>query len=475
MSDFRYQTALAAAHTHALEWLGSLHTRPLPSRLDEAAVAASLGELPDGPEDVATTIDLLAERMEPGLAGMGSGRFFGFVIGGAHPAALAADWLVSAWDQNAAMRVTTPATAAAERTAGRWILDLLGLPSGSSVGFATGATMANFVGILAARGELLRQLGWDMDQGLAGSPQIRVLAGAEVHLSPGAALRYAGLPQPELVAADAQSRMIPAALEAALVAAPTQPTLVLLQAGDIHSGDSDPFAELIPLAHRCGAWVHVDGAIGLWQAASPSLRHLVAGVELADSWTTDAHKTLNVPYDCGLIIVRDERAHRAATAMHGPYIDDFNDGLGQPFDYVPEMSRRARGVPVWAVLRSLGRSGVAKLVDRMVLRAREIAAGIAAIPGAVLLNDVVFTQASIAFESDERTRRIVAAILDEGEVWMSGSQWHGRAVLRISVSNWQTNEDDVERAVAAVARAVARVELGVSPPRHPANPLMSAT
>jgi len=255
--------------------------------------------------------------------------------------------------------------------------------------------------------------------------------------------------------------MTPAALEAALAAAPGQPTIVLLQAGDIHSGDSDPFAELVPIAHRHGAWVHVDGAIGLWQAASPALRHLVDGVELADSWTTDAHKTLNVPYDCGLVIVRDERAHRAATAMHGPYIDDFNDGHGQPFDYVPEMSRRARGVPVWAVLRSLGRQGVVDLVDRMALRARRLAAGIAAIPAATVLNEVVFTQASIAFESDETTRRVVAAILDEGEVWMSGSEWQGRAVLRISVSNWQTSEDDVERSIAAVARAVALVGAGV--------------
>lgn len=461
MSDFRYQTALAAAHVHALEWLGSLHTRTLPPRVDDAVIAGSLGELPDGPEDAAATIDLLAERMEPGLTGIGSGRFFGFVMGGAHPAALAADWLVSAWDQNAAMRATTPATAAAEETAGRWVLDLLGLPRGASVGFATGATMANFVGILAARGELLRRAGWDLDRGMVGAPPIRVLAGAQVHLSPEAALRYAGLPQPELVAADRQSRMIPAALEAALATAPGQPTIVLLQAGDIHSGDSDPFAELIPIAHRHGAWVHVDGAIGLWQAASPALRHLVAGVELADSWTTDAHKTLNVPYDCGLVIVRDERAHRAATAMHGPYIDDFNDGHGQPFDYVPEMSRRARGVPVWAVLRSLGRQGVVDLVDRMALRARRLAEGIAAIPGATVLNNVVFTQASIVFESDETTRRVVAAILDEGEVWMSGSEWQGRIVLRISVSNWQTSEDDVERSIAAVARAVALVGAGV--------------
>lgn len=453
MSDMEYQLALDRARVHALEWLGSLHSRPLPARATDPDVVDALGELPATGEPAGRTIDRLAACLEPGLTGFGSGRFFGFVIGGSHPAALAADWLVAAWDQNAAMRTMSPATAAAEETAGRWIVELLGLPTGSSVGFTTGATMANFAGIVVARTELLRRAGWDLDRGLAGSPSIRVLAGDQVHASVGAALRYAGLAQAELVASDSQSRMVPAALESALASGSGQPTLVILQAGDIHSGDSDPFRELIGLAHDAGAWVHVDGAIGLWQAASPSARRLAEGVELADSWATDAHKTLNVPYDCGVIVVRDARAHRAAMAIHGPYVDDFHDGHGQPFDHVPEMSRRARGVPVWAVLRALGRQGVVELIDRMSLRARQLAAGIGGIPGAAILNDVVFTQVSIAFETDERTRAIAAAILDEGSVWISGSQWRGRAVLRISVSNWQTDEGDVAEAVAAVERA----------------------
>lgn len=457
MSDAEYQLALERAHVHALGWLGSLHTRPLPARASDPQVAEALGDLPASGEPAARTIDRLAACLEPGLTGFGSGRFFGFVIGGAQPAALAADWLVSAWDQNAAMRVMSPATAAAEETAGRWIVDLLGLPTGSSVGFTTGATMANFAGIVTARTELLRRAGCDLDDGLAGTPAIRVLAGDQVHTSVNAALRYAGLAQPELIGADGQSRMIPAALQAALDGGTGGPTLVILQAGDIHSGDSDPFAALVRLAHDAGAWVHVDGAIGLWQAASPSTRHLTAGVELADSWATDAHKTLNVPYDCGVVIVRDARAHRAAMAIHGPYVDDFHDGHAQPFDHVPEMSRRARGVPVWATLRALGRQGVVDLVDRMSLHACRLAEGIGRIPGATVLNDVVFTQVSIAFESDERTKAIAAALIDDGTVWISGSQWRGRAVLRISVSNWQTDERDVAQAVAAVARAAERV------------------
>ena len=443
--------AFSRAAERAGAWLGSLDSRPVTPEVLHEAVENALGELPDGPTDDAEVIDLLAEAVEPGLAAMGSGRWFGFVMGGAYPVSIAADWLVSTWDQNAGMLATTPGVVAAERVAARWLLELLGLPEDASVGFVTGATTANFVGILVGRDELLRRSGWDHDSGLAGGPSIRVLAGAEVHISPLQALRYAGLPQPELLDVDAQGRVLPATLEAALAADPDRPTLVLLQAGDIHSGDSDPFAALIPIANRYPTWVHVDGAFGLWQAASPSLRHLTAGLELADSWATDAHKTLNVPYDCGIVIVRDATAHRAAMSMHAPYL--FEEEEANPYELVPEMSRRARGVPVWATLRALGRRGVAELVDRLHLRARQLADGIGALPGARVLNDVVFTQVCVAFEDDARTRAIVEALLAEGEVWISGSEWHGRPILRISVSNWATSEDDVARAIAAVARA----------------------
>jgi len=444
--------AFTRASERAAAWLGSLESVQVTPSSAHDAIEETLGALPDGPTDDAEVIDLLADAVEPGLAGMGAGRWFGFVIGGAHPVSIAADWLVSAWDQNAGMLPTTPGVVAAERVAARWIVDLLGLPSESSVGFVTGGTTANLVGILVGRDELLRRSGWDPDKGLAGGPSIRVLAGAEVHISPLQALRYAGLPQPELLDVDAQGRMLPAGLEAALSAEPDRPALVLLQAGDIHSGDSDPFAELVPIARRHPTWVHVDGAFGLWQAASPALSHLTTGLELADSWATDAHKTLNVPYDCGMVIVRDATAHRRAMSMHAPYL--FAEEEAHPYELVPEMSRRARGVPVWATLRALGRSGVVDLVDRLHLRALQLADGIGSLPGARVLNDVVFTQVCVAFEDDARTRAIVEEILAEGEVWMSGSEWHGRAVLRISVSNWATSEDDVARSVAAVARAV---------------------
>jgi glutamate/tyrosine decarboxylase-like PLP-dependent enzyme len=281
-------------------------------------VADALGrDLPDEPTAAADVVDLLAEAVEPGLVAMPSGRFFGFVIGGSHPAALAADWLVGAWDQNAVLRQVTPGVAAVEEVAGTWLLDLLGLPPGSGVGFATGATTANFTGIASGRDALLRAAGWDVARGLAGGPAVRVLAGRERHDSIDLALRYAGLPSPELVDVDDQGRVRPEALADALRAGSGGPTLVLLQAGNLHSGASDPFDACVPLAHEHGAWVHVDGAFGLWAAAAPTYRHLTAGVEAADSWATDAHKTLNVPYDCGVVVVRDPAALTASIESAG--------------------------------------------------------------------------------------------------------------------------------------------------------------
>jgi glutamate/tyrosine decarboxylase-like PLP-dependent enzyme len=448
MSD--HEKALNRAHDHATAWLDSLGDRPVPARAHADAVADALGrELPEGPSEAADVVDLLAEACEPGLVAMPSGRFYGFVVGGTHPAAMAADWLVSAWDQNAAMRLVTPATAAAEEIAGHWLVDLLGLPQGTAVGFATGATMANFTGIAAGRDDLLRRAGWDASRGLAGGPAIRVLAGRERHDSVDLALRYAGLPSPELVDVDTQGCVEPDALRAALGAA-SGPTMVLLQAGNLHSGGSDPFTDCIPLAHEHDAWVHVDGAFGLWAAGSPSYAHLTEGVAAADSWATDAHKTLNVPYDCGVVGVRDPAALGAAMNMHGDYlIQDVQD----PFGRVPEMSRRARGVPAWAALRAMGRSGVSDLVDRLCSHARTFAESIARIEGAEILNDVVFTQVCATFGSDERTRAVVEHMLAEGTAWTTGSRWRDRTVLRISMSNASTTEDDVARSVDALRRA----------------------
>jgi glutamate/tyrosine decarboxylase-like PLP-dependent enzyme len=455
--------ALPTALEHAQRWLASLEDRAVPPQVQVEELVERLGpELPDGPQDPAAVVEHLATALEPGLTGMPSGRFYGMVIGGAHPAALAADWLTSAWDQNAGLARLTPAATATEVVAGAWLLELLGLPEDSAVGFVTGGTMANFTCLAAGRDAVLRNAGWDpAADGLVGSPGVRVLVGAERHDTVDLALRYLGLGAPEPVASDDEGRLVAADLERAL-GERHGPTVVCLQAGNVHSGAYDPFAEAVEVAHRHGAWVHVDGAFGLFAAASPAYRHLTEGVAGADSWATDAHKTLNVPYDCGIAIVRDPAAVRAAMGMHGDYL--IHDEGGDPFEKVPELSRRARSIPVWAVLAALGRTGVADLVERMAGHAAAFARGIGEIPGAEVLNEVVFTQVCVSFGDDERTREVVARLLEEGEAWMSGSTWRGRAVLRISVSNWSTTERDVGRSLRALRLAAgAANRVGVDP------------
>lgn len=447
---------LARAQEHALRWLATLPDRAVPPTASVAEVVGALGsELPDGPTDPIAVIDLLAQAVEPGLTAIPSGRFFGFVMGGTHPAGMAADWLTSAWDQNAGMRTVTPAATAVEDVAEGWVLDLLGLPAGGAVGFVTGGTMANFTCLAAARDAVLTRAGWDVvARGMAGSPGVRVLVGAERHGSVDLVLRYLGVGAPELVPVDRQGRIDPAALREMLESGDDdRPVVVVLQAGNIHSGAFDPFEGAIAVAHEHGAWVHVDGAFGLFAGAAPAYRHLVHGYEAADSWATDAHKTLNVPYDCGLAIVRDPTALRAAMSMHGDYL--IQDTAGDPFEKVPELSRRARAFTVWAVLRSLGRSGVAELVEGLAGHARAFADGIAGIEGAEVLNDVVFTQVCAAFGDDVRTLDVVRRMLEDGTAWTSGSVWRERAVLRISVSNWSTTDADVERTLDALRAAVA--------------------
>ncbi|MGW7456843.1 pyridoxal phosphate-dependent decarboxylase family protein [Streptomyces sp. NPDC054797] len=449
------EAALRQAYGHAVDWLASLSGRRVPARASVEEIVRALGtELPAGPSTPADVVDLLATACEPGLTAFPSGRFYGFVVGGTEPAALAADWLVSAWDQNCVMRAVSPSYAAAEEIAGAWLLDLLGLPGDSAVGFTTGATMANFTCLAAGRDAVLRRAGLNVARdGLAGGPGVRVLAGQDRHMAIDLALRYLGLGEPELVPADDQGRIDPEALRRALAVGGHRPTIVVLQAGDIHSGAFDPFAETIRAARDADAWVHVDGAFGLWAAASPAYAHLIAGCREADSWATDAHKTLNVPYDCGLAVVRDPFAVRAAMGLRGDYL--IQDEQGDPIDKVPELSRRGRAFPAWAALRSLGRSGVADLVERLCRHARAFAAGIAGIEGASVLNDVVFTQVCAEFGDDERTERVLARLLDDGTAWISGSTWHGRRVMRISVSNWSTTDEDVTRALDAIRRASA--------------------
>jgi len=452
-----YDAPLDRASHHARRWLNSLPDRRIPptASADELAVTFG-GRLQDGPTDPALVIDQLAEMAEPGLMAMASGRFFGWVIGGTLPAAMAADWLISAWDQNTGLRFATPGTVAVEEMAAGWLLDLLGLPASADVGFVTGGTMANFTGLIAGREALMTEVGWDLGRdGLTGAPRITVLAGAERHDSIDLTLRYLGLGAPIPVAADNQGRIRLDALADALADA-WGPVLLCLQAGNLHSGAFDPIAEATAMvrAYPGPAWVHVDGAFGLFAAASPAMRHLLAGYDAADSWATDAHKTLNVPYDCGVAIVNSAAAGRQALGAHASYlISADEDSPGDPMEKVPEFSRRARGVPVWAALRSLGRDGVADLVDGMASSARAIATGVAAIPGAEILNDVVFTQVSVAFGSDALTREVTARLLADGQTWMSGSRWQGRDILRVSVSNWSTDAEDVAVSVDAVRRA----------------------
>jgi glutamate/tyrosine decarboxylase-like PLP-dependent enzyme len=445
---------LTAAAAHARRWLDSVDDRRIPASIDAATLLAAIpARLPDcgvAPTDV---VDELVRLVEPGLMASQSARFYGWVMGGTLPASLAADWLVSAWDQNGGMRDATPGVVGIEDAGARWLLDALGLPGGSGVGYVTGATMANFTGLAAGRDAVLSDRGWDVARdGLAGGPRLRVLAGAERHSSIDMALRYLGLGEPEIVPSDEQGRIDPVALRAAL-ASETAPTILCLQAGNVHSGAFDPFTDPIAAAHEVGAWVHVDGAFGLWAAATPRLAHLVEGMAGADSWATDAHKTLNVPYDCGVAIVADPNALIRAFSHHAAYLNDAE--IPDPHEYVPELSRRARGVPVWAALASLGRDGVRDLVDGLVTSATAIAEGLAALPGATIVNDVVYTQVCVAFEDDETTTRVLDRLLEEGVVRPSPSRWRDRAIIRISVSNWQTHEAEVAQTLAAFERALA--------------------
>jgi glutamate/tyrosine decarboxylase-like PLP-dependent enzyme len=443
--------ALDRARDHAVAWLSSLDDRVVPPSVDADEIVRRLGELPDQPTSATEVVDLLVEACEAGLVAMPSGRFFGMVVGGALPAALGAEWLTSAWDQNVMLRRLTPAAAAVEEVAGRWLLELLGLPEGSAVGFVTGATMANFTCLAAARDTVLRRAGYDVRQGLAGGPDVRVLVGAERHPSVDLPLRFLGLGDPHVVPVDERGRVRADALGDAL-ARGRGPAIVALQAGNIHSGDFDPFVDCVAVAREHDAWVHVDGAFGLWAAVSPRWSDTVRGLGDADSWATDAHKTLNVPYDSGLAIVRDTDALASSMAMHGDYLIQAS---GDPQERTPELSRRGRGFAAWAALRTLGRSGVLELVERLASHARTFAEGAREIPGCEVLNEVVFTQVCLSFGDDECTRAVAAALLADGTTWMSGSRWHDRVIVRISVSNWSTTDDDVRRSLEALRRAAA--------------------
>jgi glutamate/tyrosine decarboxylase-like PLP-dependent enzyme len=450
------------------EFLAGLPERPVQPGVTADEMRARLSsELPDEGESPAAVIEALAREADRGLAGSAGPRYFGFVIGGSVPAALAADWLTSTWDQNAALYVMSPAAAVAEEIAGAWLLDLLGLPADASFGFTTGATTAHVTAFAAARSAVLARVGWDVDaRGLTGAPPIRILVGDEIHATVPYALRVLGLGTETAVrvASDEQGRMRADALRDALRGG-EGPTIVCAQVGNVNSGAFDPVDAIAEASRAAGAWLHVDGAFGIWAAASPRRRHLVAGLEKADSWTTDAHKWLNVPYDCGLAVVRDRAAHHRSMGLSASYLQTDRNGR-DGYDWVPEASRRARGFTVYAALRSLGRRGVAQLVDRCCSLAERFAAGLGAEPGVRVLNDVVLNQVLVRFDDpsgdapagDARTRAVIAAIQRDGTMWAGGTVWQGLAALRISVSNWSTTEADVDRSIEAIVRCANSVE-----------------
>jgi glutamate/tyrosine decarboxylase-like PLP-dependent enzyme len=463
------ERALRAAAELAYEYLAGLPERPVGASAGADVLVERLGgPLPEDGADPSAVVGELAAAVDAGLVASAGPRYFGFVIGGALPASAAADWLTTAWAQNGALHASSPAAAAAEEVAGAWMRDLLGLPATASVGFPTGAGLGNAVGLAAGRHAVAEREGWDVEaRGLYGSPEIAVIVGEEAHGTLLTALQYLGLGRDRVtrIATDAQGRMRIDALREAL-AATRGPVIVAAQAGNVNSGAFDPLDAIADaLQAHPNAWLHVDGAFGLWAHASPRLHHLVAGVERADSWATDAHKWLNVGYDCGFVAVRDPQAHRAAMMVTAPYLMQ-GSGLRDPWEYVLDSSRRARGFIVWAALRSLGRSGVQALVERCCDLATRIAERLGADDRVEILNDVVLNQVLVRFHpdgsrttgpddaADTLTRDVVARAQREGTAWMGSTVWHGMTAMRISVSNWSTTEADAERTADAVLRAI---------------------
>lgn len=460
------RAALSRAAQHAFAWLDGLETRSVATTATLDEMRARLARpLADRGIPATQVIDDLVADTEGGILGSQSGRFFGWVIGGGLPAAMAADWLTTAWDQNAGIHACGPAASVVEEVAADWLCDLFGMPEETSVGFCTGAQMAHMTCLAAARHAVLRDRGWDVErQGLAGAPPIRILANAERHGSVDRAVRFVGIGSDAIVplAVDDEGRVTPQALAQALAASP-DPAIVVLQAGELNRAAFDPFETLAPMARAAGAWTHVDGAFGLWARTSVRHAELARGLELCDSWTTDAHKYLNVPYDSGLAFVRDAQAHRAAMTLSTSYLPAGGAARDQ-IDWNPEFSRRARGFAIYAALRELGREGIAALVDRTCAHAQAIVAGIAALPGAEKVTSSTLNQGLVRFlapgagagdaDHDRRTDQVIAAVNASGEALFGGVTWRGRRCMRVSACNWRTTEADVARTVAAVKAAL---------------------
>jgi glutamate/tyrosine decarboxylase-like PLP-dependent enzyme len=450
MRELLHSVALRAAR-----YLEDIQERRVSPSAEAVGALARFDEpLPDGPTAPEDVIRMLDEVGSPATMGVAGPRFFGFVLGGSLPAALGANWLASAWDQNAGLFLATPISATLEEVSLRWLLDALALPAESGGAFVTGATMANFTALAAARHAVLGRVGWDVEaRGLFGAPAIQVVVSEEAHPSVIKSLGMLGMGRERVVKVpvDRQGRMLAGALPEL-----TTPSIVCVQVGNVNTGSFDPVAEICRRAHEAGAWVHVDGAFGLWAAASPRHAHLVVGVAEADSWATDAHKWLNVPYDSGLALVRDADHLRGAMSMTAAYLPQ--GGHREPMLYVPELSRRARGVDTWAALKSLGRTGLGELIDRNCRCATRFAAGLAD-AGFEILNDVVLNQVLVSFGTGEMTGRVIAGLQEDGTCWCGPTLWQGRVAMRISVSSWATTEADVERSLEAMLR-IAREAAG---------------
>ncbi len=454
---------LDIAFAEARRFLASLDTRPVASCGTPAEMRSPLpAQFPENGIPANDVVRAIAAAAEPGLTGNASGRFFAWVKGGALPAALATDIMCSAWDQNAVLASTSPAGAVLEEVAGRFLLQALRLPADASYAFVTGCQMAHTTALAAARHAVLMQRGWDVEtKGLNGAPAIRVLANAHHHSSVTRALRLLGLGSDSIIplSGDSPGRVGPDVLRIALAEKPGAPTILILNAGDLNIGACDDFATLCPIAQAAGAWVHVDGAFGLWANASPRFAPLVEGVDLADSWATDGHKWLNTPYDCGMAITRHEAAHSAAMRMTAAYLTT-GGAVRDPMDFTPEWSRRARALPALAALMELGRDGLAAMIDRCCDHAAAIYDGITGIEGATGIARPTMNQGLVRFEAKDGTNisdDVVAAINASGEAFMSGGSWDGERVMRISVCGWNTNSEDVARTVAAARDAVSNI------------------
>jgi glutamate/tyrosine decarboxylase-like PLP-dependent enzyme len=459
MDDLR--ALLLDAAGRAADYRESVGDRPVfPHDVDAGKLRAALGDLADAPAAPGDVLAQLADAVEPGLVGSAGPRYFGFVVGGALDAATGAEVLATGWDQVAFNAVTSPAAAVVEIVAGEWLKDLLGLPAGASFGLVTGGQAANTVGLAAARHHVLATAGWDVERrGLFGAPAVRLVVGGERHATIDRSARLLGFGTGALdpVAVDDHGAIDVDDLERVIARGPTGPAIVCLQAGNVNTGAFDDLGRATVTAKRHGAWVHVDGAFGLWAAASATTRPLVAGVESADSWATDGHKWLNVPYDAGYVFCAHPGAHLAAMSYTASYLTGHDQaGLRAPSDFVSESSRRARGFATWAALRELGRQGVADLIDRCCALARRFAAQLARLDGVTIENEVVLNQVLVSFGDDHETDRVIGAVQRSGVCWMGGTTWHGMRLMRISVSNWQTTEADVDASVAAIEGAIAR-------------------